>query len=77
MLGGDFWFLFLNASVVWLVIAIVLMKLFRLKALVIVLIITPFVIGSTFRNIAGIPELIGFYQGMITERLSVTLRRKN
>lgn len=61
MLGGDFWFLFLNASVVWLVIAIVLMKLFRLKALVIVLIITPFVIGSTFRNVAGVPELIGFY----------------
>ena len=61
MLGGDFWFLFLNASVVWLVIAIVLMKLFRLKALVIVLIITPLVIGSTFKNIAGVPELIGFY----------------
>jgi len=61
MLGGDFWFLFLNASVVWLVMAIVLMKLFRLKALVVILIITPFVIGSTFRNSAGVPELIGFY----------------
>jgi len=61
MFGGDFWFLLLNASVVWFVIAIALMKLFRLKALVIVLIITPFVIGSTFRNIAGMPELLGFY----------------
>lgn len=61
MFGGDFGFLFLNASVVWFVIAIVLMKLFRLKALVIVLIITPFIIGSTFRNIAGMPELLGFY----------------
>lgn len=61
MFGGDFWFLLLNASVVWFVIAIALMKLFRLKALVIVLIISPFVVGSTFRTIAGMPELLGFY----------------
>lgn len=61
MFGGDFGFLFLNASVVWFVIAVVLMKLFRLKALVVVLIITPFIVGSTFRNIAGMPELLGFY----------------
>jgi len=61
MFDVDFWFLLLNASVVWFVIAIALMKLFRLKALVIVLTITPFIIGSTFRNSAGVPELVGFY----------------
>ncbi len=54
-------FLFLNASVVWFVVAAVLMKVCRLKSLVLVLIIAPFVIGSTFRNVAGMPQLIGFY----------------
>jgi len=37
------------------------MKVLRLKSLVLVLIIAPFVIGSTFRDVAGMPELIGFY----------------
>lgn len=54
-------FLFLNASVVWFVVAAVMMKLLRLKSLVLVLIIAPFVIGSTFRYVAGMPQLIGFY----------------
>lgn len=54
-------FLFLNASVVWFVVAAVMMKFLRLKSLVLVLIIAPFVIGSTFRNVAGMPQLIGFY----------------
>lgn len=54
-------FLFLNASVVWFVVAAVLMKLFRLKSLVLVLIIAPFVVGSTFQSVAGMPQLIGFY----------------
>jgi len=54
-------FLLLNSSVVWFVISAVLMKVLRLKSLVLVLIIAPFVIGSTFRDVAGMPELIGFY----------------
>ncbi len=54
-------FLLLNASVVWFVVAAVLMKLLRLKSLVLVLLIAPYVIGSTFRHIAGMPQLIGFY----------------
>ena len=54
-------FLLLNASVVWFVMAAVLMKLCRLKSLVLVIIIAPFVIGSSFRHIAGMPQLIGFY----------------
>ena len=54
-------FLFLNASVVWFVVSAALMKLCRLKSLVLVLIIAPFVVGSTFRHIAGMPQLIGFY----------------
>ena len=54
-------FLFLNASVVWFVVAAVLMKLCRLKSLVLVLIIAPFVVGPTLRSVAGMPQLIGFY----------------
>lgn len=54
-------FLFLNASVVWFVVAALMMKFLRLKSLVLVLIIAPFIIGSTFRNVAGMPQLIGFY----------------
>ena len=54
-------FVFLNASVVWFVVAAVLMKLCRLKSLVLVLLIAPFVVGSTFKHIAGMPQLIGFY----------------
>jgi len=61
MLPDDAIFLLLNASVVWFVISAALMKVLRLKSLVLVLIIAPFVIGSTFRHVAGMPELIGFY----------------
>ena len=61
MLESNFWFLFLNSTVVWFVIAAVLMKSLRLKALTIVIIIAPFIIGSTFRKVAGVPELVGFY----------------
>ena len=57
----NFLFLFLNASIVWFVVSALLMKLCRLKSLVLVLIIAPFVIGSTFRDVAGMPQLIGFY----------------
>ena len=59
--SGSHLFLFLNASIVWFVVAAVMMKLCRLKSLVLVLIIAPFVIGSTFRHIAGMPQLMGFY----------------
>ncbi len=54
-------FLLLNASVVWFVVAAILMRAFRLKSLVLVIMIAPYVIGSTFRHIAGMPQLIGFY----------------
>ena len=56
-----FLFLLLNASIVWFVVSALLMKFCRLKSLVLVLIITPFVVGSTFRDVAGMPQLIGFY----------------
>ena len=54
-------FLILNASIVWCVVAGGLMWLLRIKALVLVILIAPYIIGSTFREIAGMPELIGFY----------------
>lgn len=54
-------FLLLNASIVWFVVAAILMKICRLKSLVLVIIIAPFVIGSTFQHIAGMSQLIGFY----------------
>jgi len=60
-LNSETAFLFLNSSVVWFVISAVLMKVLRLKSLVLVLIIAPFVICSTLRDVAGMPELIGFY----------------
>lgn len=34
--------------------------LLRFKTLVLVLFLAPLIIGSTFRNVAGMPELIGF-----------------
>lgn len=55
-------FLFLNASILWGALAGLLTWLLRFKALVLVLLLAPFVIGSTFRHIAGMPELIGFYE---------------
>lgn len=58
---NDTFFLFLNASILWGVIAGLLTWLLRFKTLVLVLLLAPFVIGSTFRHISGMPELIGFY----------------
>lgn len=58
---GDFIFLMLNASVVWCVITAVLMYLLRMKSLVLALIISPYVIGSTFRNVAGVDTLLDGY----------------
>ena len=54
-------FLLINASILWGVVAGLLTWLLRFKTLVLVLLLAPLVIGSTFRQIAGMPELIGFY----------------
>lgn len=54
-------FLFINASIVWAVIAGGLMWLCRSKLLVLAILLAPYVIGSTFQHIAGMPQLIGFY----------------
>lgn len=58
---SDTFFLLFNASLLWGVIAGVLTWVFRSKMLVIVLLIAPFIIGGTFRDTPGMPELIGFY----------------
>lgn len=51
----------INASILWGVVAGLLTWLLRFKTLVLVLLLSPLVIGSTFHHIAGLPELIGFY----------------
>ena len=58
---SDLFLLLINASILWGVVAGLLTWLLRFKTLVLVLLLAPFVIGSTFRNVAGMPELIGFY----------------
>jgi hypothetical protein len=58
---SDLFLLAINASILWGVIAGLLTWLMRFKTLVLVLFLAPLVIGSSFRNIAGMPELIGFY----------------
>ena len=57
----DLFILAINASILWGVIAGLLTWMLRFKTLVFVLFLAPLVIGSTFRHIAGMPELIGFY----------------
>lgn len=54
-------FLILNATVVWGVVAGGVMWITRSKLLVLALMLAPYVIGSAFRHVAGMPELIGFY----------------
>jgi hypothetical protein len=54
-------FLLLNASVVWAVIAGLLTWVLRSKLLVLVVLIAPYIIGSSFRHVAGMPELGGMY----------------
>lgn len=58
---SELFFFVINASILWGVVAGVLTWLLRFKTLILVLFLAPLVIGSTFRNIAGMPELIGFY----------------
>ena len=59
--GQGIGFLLLNASIVWAVLGGLLMWLLRMKALVALILLAPFVIGSSFRHVAGMPELIGLY----------------
>jgi hypothetical protein len=54
-------FLLLNASVVWAVVAGLLTWALRSKLLVLVVLIAPYIIGSSFRHVAGMPELVGMY----------------
>ena len=54
-------FLLLNASVVWAVVAGLLTWALRSKLLVLVLMLAPYIIGSSFRSTPGMPELIGMY----------------
>lgn len=54
-------FLLLNASVVWAVIAGLLTWLLRSKLFVLVLLLAPYIIGSTFRDVAGMQGLLGMY----------------
>lgn len=54
-------FLILNASIVWAVVAGGLMWVCRSKLLVLAILLAPYVIGSTFQHIAGMPQLVGFY----------------
>ena len=57
----SFIFLIINASIVWAVLAGGLMWLCRSKLLVVAILLAPYVMGSAFHHIAGMPELIGFY----------------
>ena len=54
-------FLLLNASVVWAVVAGLLTWALRSKLLVLVVLIAPYIIGSSFRHVAGMPELVDMY----------------
>jgi len=54
-------FLLLNASVVWAVVAGLLTWILRSKLLVLVVLIAPYIIGSSFCQVAGMPELVGMY----------------
>lgn len=53
--------LFINATVFHFVLSWFLIRVFHLRILTIILLLSPLVIGTTFRNIAGMPELISFY----------------
>ena len=53
--------LVVSSSAIFGIGAGILTWLLRFKTLVLVLLLAPLVIGPTFRHIAGMPELIGFY----------------
>jgi hypothetical protein len=54
-------FLLINASVVWAVIAGLLTWLMRSKLFVLVVMLAPYIIGSAFRETAGMQDLLGMY----------------
>ncbi len=59
--GKGFFFLLLNATIVWSIIAGGLLYLLRFKSLLIAIIISPFIIAPAFRGINGIPEALNIY----------------
>ena len=61
MIDTSLGFLLLNASVLWAVIAAGLTWIFRSKAFVLILLLAPFVVASTFRHVAGMADLLSFY----------------
>jgi len=54
-------FLLLNASVVWAVIAGIMVWLLRSKTLMLVVLIAPIVIAHSFQEIAGVAKLVEAY----------------
>ncbi len=61
MVGQGVWFLVLNASVVWAVIGGGLMWFVRMKSLVALILIAPFIITPAFQHLSGVGEVLGFY----------------
>ena len=61
MIFQDHIFLLVNASVIWGIMAWGLMRVCRIKLLVLAILLAPYIVATPFRNIAGMPELIGFY----------------
>ena len=57
----SWFFLLLNASVVWSVIAGLLVWLLRSKTLLLVVLVAPVVIAYSFQEVAGVPELMEAY----------------
>ncbi len=61
MVGQGVWFLVLNASVVWAVIGGGLMWVVRMKSLVALILIAPFIIAPAFQHLGGVGKALGFY----------------
>ena len=61
MAGQGVWFLVLNASVVWAVIGGGLMWFVRMKSLVALILIAPFIIAPAFAHLGGVEEALSFY----------------
>lgn len=61
MVGQGVWFLVLNASVVWAVVGGGLMWFVRMKSLVALILIAPFIIAPAFAHLGGVGEALSFY----------------
>ena len=61
MLNSNTFFLLLNASVICGVVCGLMTWLLRVKAIVILLLLVPFLAAPSLGQIAGMDELIGFY----------------